>query len=305
MSRLCTALLPVSVISWATYASASTLPEVLRLAAFAGDAKSGGNPAGVLLSDSMPDESSMRATAAEVGYSETVFSAPESPSSWRVRYFAPEAEVSFCGHATIALGAALALKHGDGIYALTLNDNVKITVEGRREGAMVMAALQSPPTSSVPADETLAASGLALFGLSMAQLDSRIPISVASAGSSHLVIALSDRNDLTNMKYDFELGKQLMRENGLTTIQLLHVENETSFCARCPFAGGGVYEDSATGSAAAALGGLLRDLGWPHHGRIELSQGVEMQMPSKLIVEIGATQGESVRVSGCVRHIDC
>ena len=70
--------------------------------------------------------------AAAVGYSETAFAAP-IPGGWRVRYFAPESEVPFCGHATIALGAALALRHGDGTFALKLNA-ADITVEGRRAG---------------------------------------------------------------------------------------------------------------------------------------------------------------------------
>lgn len=49
--------------------------------------------------------------------------------AWCVRYFSPGSEVPFCGHATIALGAALALEHGDGVFPLTL-DKVEITVEG-------------------------------------------------------------------------------------------------------------------------------------------------------------------------------
>ena len=43
-----------------------------RIAAFADGAK-GGNPAGVLIGDTLPDDSEMRRIAAEVGYSETVF----------------------------------------------------------------------------------------------------------------------------------------------------------------------------------------------------------------------------------------
>ena len=85
---------------------------VLKLAAFS-DGNVGGNPAGVLISDAHPSEAEMQRIAAEVGFSETAF-AYSIENSWRVRYFSPEAEVPFCGHATIALGAALALHHGDG-----------------------------------------------------------------------------------------------------------------------------------------------------------------------------------------------
>ena len=80
--------------------------DVQRIAAFS-DGPSGGNPAGVVLCDALPAAVRMQAIAAEVGFSETVFAAPAG-GGWRVRYFAPEIEVPFCGHATIALGAALA-----------------------------------------------------------------------------------------------------------------------------------------------------------------------------------------------------
>ncbi|RMN33788.1 Phenazine biosynthesis protein [Pseudomonas coronafaciens pv. garcae] len=78
--------------------------EILRLAAFS-DGDQGGNPAGVWLGASLPDEARMQQIAAEVGFSETVFAVPLE-NGWRVRYFSPLAEVPFCGHATIALGAA-------------------------------------------------------------------------------------------------------------------------------------------------------------------------------------------------------
>uniref|UniRef100_A0A7S0IQY1 Phenazine biosynthesis protein n=1 Tax=Calcidiscus leptoporus TaxID=127549 RepID=A0A7S0IQY1_9EUKA len=277
---------------------------VQRIAAFA-DGESGGNPAGVMIRSVLPHVPEMKATAAAVGYSETVFAAPlPGEDAYGIRFFAPESEVSFCGHATIALGACLTLEHGEGVYALRLHDGVYISVEGRREGNAVAAALQSPPTSSVLADDVLRARILALFCLHAEDLDERIPMSVANAGSSHTVVALKERSVLADMAYDLEEGRALMNEYGLTTICLLHAATETSMTARCPFASGGVYEDAATGSAAAALGGLLRDVGWPHGGRVEIRQGIEMGQPSRLVVEIGEARGESVRVSGTTRVIE-
>ena len=120
------------------------MTEILRIAAFS-DGDVGGNPAGVVIGPH-PPEPEMRRIAAEVGYSETAFAEPIA-GGWRVRYFAPESEVAFCGHATIALGAALARQHGDGRFALLLND-ADIQVEGRRSGEHYAAALQSPPTHS-------------------------------------------------------------------------------------------------------------------------------------------------------------
>ena len=116
---------------------------VQRIAAFSKDGH-GGNPAGVVISEKLPDEQEMQTLAAEIGYSETAFAAP-SADGWRVRYFAPAMEVPFCGHATIALGAALASSYGAGIFNLQLND-ARITVEGEKNGNGLFAALQSPPT---------------------------------------------------------------------------------------------------------------------------------------------------------------
>lgn len=152
------------------HAAPSSLFTVERLASFA-DGNAGGNPAGVVICEVLPDVPTMQATAAEVGYSETAFAAPLS-GAWRVRYFAPEIEVPFCGHATIALGGALARREGDGLFHLRLN-NAEITVEGRRDGAALVAALQSPSTHSEPAPPDLVRDALALFGYMQGDLDPR------------------------------------------------------------------------------------------------------------------------------------
>jgi PhzF family phenazine biosynthesis protein len=243
----------------------------------------------------------MLTIAAEVGYSETVFAAP-SEDGWRVRYFAPEIEVPFCGHATIALGAALALAHGDGTFALQLNDS-RITVTGWRNNPGLTAALQSPPTRSAPAPQDLVEAALGLFSYAVADLDPRLPPAIAEAGARHLVLALTSRQKLAAMHYDLERGRQLMTAARLVTISLVHAETNTRFHARNPFAAGGVYEDAATGAAAAALAGYLRDLGWPHGGMIEILQGEDMGVPSRLRAEITSEPGASIRVSGAARQM--
>jgi len=271
---------------------------VQRIAAFS-DRERGGNPAGVVICGVLPDASVMQAVAAEVGYSETAFAAPID-QGWRVRYFAPETEVPFCGHATIALGAALALQHGDGVFALSLN-HADITVEGRREGTMIAAALQSPPTRSEPAKPRLIADALALFSYSQDDLDQRIPPAIADAGARHLVLALNSRQRLSAMNYDLAAGRTLMNEAGIVTIVLAYAETPQLFHTRNPFASGGVYEDPATGAATAAFAGYLRDLDWPHGGAIDIVQGEDMGMRSCLRAEIPPISGATIRVSGTAR----
>ena len=273
---------------------------VQRIAAFS-QGTNGGNPAGVVLCEALPPAERMLAIAAEVGYSETAFAA-RSGEGWRVRYFAPQMEVPFCGHATIALGAALALAHGDGTFTLQLND-ARITVTGWRTNPALGAAQQSPPTRSAPAPQELVEAALGLFSYAAADLDPRLPPAIAEAGARHLVLALTSRQKLAAMRYDQERGRQFMTANGIVTISLVQAETDTLFHARNPFAAGGVYEDPATGAAAAALAGYLRDVGWPHGGAIEIVQGEDMGVPSRLRAEIGPEPGASIRVSGEARQM--
>ena len=53
-----------------------------------------------------------------------------------------------------------------------------------------------------------------------------------------------------------------MGRQGWTTTNLFWSESATTFHARNPFPPGGAVEDPATGAAAAAFGGYLRDLRW-------------------------------------------
>lgn len=275
-----------------------TITKIHKVAAFtAGDL--GGNPAGVMIRAALPEEPAMQRIAAEMGYSETVFAAPTA-DGWRVRYFSPDGEVAFCGHATIALGAVLAQQNGDGIFPLTTN-HARVTVEGRADGDRADAALQSPPTSSAPAPAALVEEALALFGYTRSDLDDRIPPAIANGGVDHLVLALAGRDKLRAMRYELSAGRKLMQRYGLVTISLVHAETPQRFHARNPFASSGVYEDPATGAAAAALAGYLRDLDWPHGGAIDIIQGEDMGAPCHLQVRIGGEAGGSIRVSGSAR----
>jgi PhzF family phenazine biosynthesis protein len=103
------------------------------------------------------------------------------------------------------------------------------------------------------------------------------------------------------MAYDFAKGQALMRQWGVATIMLTHAQTSQVFHARNAFAFGGIYEDPATGAAAAALGGYLRDLAWPHEGEISLLQGDDMGVPCRIRAQIDEHVGASVRVSGTTR----
>src|SRR6185369_6012854 len=171
---------------------------ILKLAAFSHNGQ-GGNPAGVAFcGDSMPSDDEMLKVAKEVDYSETAFLVKQ-PNGWRVRYFAPAKEIAFCGHATIALGAVLGERFGEGEYKLTLNDG-PITVRAEKLGSGFLSTLQSPETWSEEAPTEFVDEVLANFYLTRDQLDSAFPIRFAFGGVKHLIFFLKDRETLADMQ---------------------------------------------------------------------------------------------------------
>ena len=275
--------------------------EIQRIAAFSYNNK-GGNPAGVVICSEMPTENEMLKTAKQVGYSETAF-LKQVKDGWRIRYFAPEMEVPFCGHATIATGAALGERFGEGLYKLFLNQGeIKVSVS-KSETGVFTATLQSPETWSEAAPQEYVKKILNEFNLSIDNLDANYPVRFAFAGAKHLIIVLKDRKKLAEMSYHFDRVKTLMQKKGLVTINMLWIESNQLFHSRNPFPPGGVYEDPATGAAAAALAGYLRDIKWQGGNSFDILQGEYMGSPSRLSVEYSAIAGDGVKVTGETRHI--
>jgi PhzF family phenazine biosynthesis protein len=264
--------------------------EILRYAAFSPDPR-GGNPAGVVLDAGGASEAEMLRVAAEVGYSETAFLVPGGEHGIPVRYFSPQAEVPFCGHATIAAAAAYAGRHGAGELLLSTKVGpVRVLTTVTATG--VTATLTSVPPKTVPLDADALAELLELLGWAPSDLDPGLPPRVAYAGAWHPVIAAVSRDRLSRLDYDLPSLAMLMARQDWTTINLVWREAETVFHCRNPFPPGGVFEDPATGAAAAALGGYLREFGLVSvPAEVTVRQGQDMGRPSLIIVGIPAGEG--------------
>ncbi len=265
-------------------------PALARVAAFTTD-PAAGNPAGVWVGAALPDDAAMQRIAAEVGYSETAFVAPADGPARVVRYYSPEAEVPFCGHATIAAGFVLGETGGDGTYRLaTAVGEVPVVVrtrDGAREASLTSVA---PAHERAPA--ALVDAALAALGWAPDDLDPAIPPARAFAGAWHLVLAARTADRLARLAYDFAALRALMLADGLTTLQLVWREGPHAFVSRNPFPVGGVVEDPATGAAAAALGGYLRDAGLlAAPATLVVRQGDAMGRPSRIVVDVPAAGG--------------
>jgi PhzF family phenazine biosynthesis protein len=272
--------------------------EILRYVAFSTDPE-GGNPAGVVLDASGADDAAMLAAAAEVGYSETAFVVEACDGSLAVRYFSPLAEVPFCGHATIATAVAHAERHGTGRLLLrTAAGLVPVTTDRAADGTLV-ATLVSVAPRTAPLDEADLTELLTILGWPAGDLDPELPPRVAFAGAWHPVVAAASRDRLAGLDYDMAALATLMARRDWTTVDLVWRESPTVFHARNPFPPGGVVEDPATGAAAAAFGGYLREFGLvAPPATLTVHQGIDMGRPSTITVSVPAGTDTGIGVTG-------
>jgi PhzF family phenazine biosynthesis protein len=268
---------------------------ILRYAAFT-DTPDGGNPAGVVLDATGMSAEAMRKIAADLGYSESAFAVPREDGDYDVRYFSPEVEIDFCGHATIATGVAIAER--DGVGPRTFHTPVgPIPVETRRQDGAVVATLASIPPEVREAPAGLVARALDALHWSHDELDPHLPPKIGFVGTNYLILAAATRDRLADLDYDFEALKAVMLEHDLITIDLVHRHDEHTFSARNPFPVGGVVEDPATGAAACALGAYLKELRLvTPPATVTVHQGVDMGRPSLLTIEID--ERPEIRVTG-------
>jgi PhzF family phenazine biosynthesis protein len=271
-------------------------PEILRYAAFADDA-AGGNPAGVVLDARTLDDAAMQRIAAEVDYAETAFVTDETADARALRYFSPIAEVPFCGHATVA--TAIAVAEREGVGTLRFSTPVgEILIETSADETGLRAAFTSVDTDVAHFPEFVLEALLELIGVDRTELEERFPPRLAFAGNWHPVLAISEREVFDGFTFDPGTARAFMDAQGWqATITVMHALAADRFEARNIFPVGRITEDPATGSAAAAVGGYLRQLGLVHPpARIVIEQGRHVGRPGELTVDIPERGG--IVVSG-------
>lgn len=282
-------------------------PDIERLAAFAAE-PGGGNPAGVVFNAASLSDDRMQSIATKIGFSETAFivdsSVGDDERHVRLRYFSPEAEVPFCGHATIATAVALARRRGTGDFTVDTNVGT-IDIQTRIvNGSQATASFSSVEPSVRHLDSEVATRLVGLLGVETHDLDSRWPIQEAFAGNWHPVIPIAEQHLFDSFTFDPAAIRAFMTEqNWLATVTVIFVQPAEAgrtdepliVQARNLFPVGDITEDPATGSAAAALGAYLRanaDIQMPT--RVVVQQGRHIGRPSELFVDIPVSGGITV-----------
>ena len=264
-----------------------------------------GNQLAVLPEAQGLSESQMQNIAKEFNFSETTFVfPPEAGQTKKVRIYTPNAEVPFAGHPNIGTAFILAK---DGAFG-TFDTGKEVVFEEKAglvpvkikkdESGYIWCELSAPEILSIgdPVSKSLVASVLTLNESEI--LTTTHPPQVASVGLPFLLVEISSDNSLIRAQIDVRKLELLIEKAGVSYIHLYcrNVEN-FDIKARMFAPLDGVSEDPATGSANAALIGLLSqyeniddsDKNWT------ISQGTEIGRPSVLY---GRTQKQKGKVIG-------
>ena len=277
--------------------------EVQRWTAFSSD-PAGGNPAGVVLDARGLDEHAMLQVAADVGYAETAFVTPgEDGRSRTIRYFSPVAEVPFCGHATVATAAAIAVSQGPGsIRFVTPVGGIEIVTTISSHGVPTVSFTSVDPDTGPLSDEALA-DVLGALGLTSDDLHRDHAPAAVFGGNWHPLVVLADREVFDGFTPDLIRARAVLDQHGWpATMIVLWPDGGGQWHARNVFPVGTITEDPATGAAAAATGGYLRATrAVQAPARIVIDQGRHVGRPSTLLVDIPLSGG--IVVSGSAARI--
>lgn len=262
-----------------------------------------GNPLAVLPEAEGLTTEQMQAVANEFNLSETTFVLPpDDPAHLcRLRIFTPKAELPFAGHPTVGTALVLARlgrlseRNGRAEAVLGLAAGPTPISVRFRDGRPTSAEVLAPQRPKVgPRLETARVE--TALGLAPADLvaDGPMPC-VASCGTEFLCVELGQREALARAR---DFGVAGLGRTGIFLVTRDTGEAGVDFRARMFAPQLGVAEDPATGSAAAALAGLLAladdrpdvQLAW------RIAQGVEMGRPSLIEARAERRGGEVVGV---------
>lgn len=264
----------------------------------------GGNTAGVVLLEPgavFPDEEWMRSLAAELRYSETAFVRRDGATEFTVRYFTPAGEIDLCGHATIASFGVL-FREGfvpDGTRCLNHTRAGDLEVVVGEQVMMQMAAPQRVGGFEEPVQlgDLLSAMG----GLNPEQLG-QWPAETFSTGLPDIILPLRDVATLQSLQPDMSLLHALSDRLDVVGVHAFAIDPDDAYTAHVRnFAPRyGIPEESATGTANAALTGYLY-----HHriigdgARCFFLQGEAMGRPSLIQTTLQIKKGiPDIRVGG-------
>jgi trans-2,3-dihydro-3-hydroxyanthranilate isomerase len=269
-----------------------------------------GNPLAVVLDADGLDDSRMQAIAAEFNLSETVFvfEPRNAINTARVRIFTPKRELPFAGHPTIGTAALVAHRRAGDLLAaqdlrIVLEEAVGDVVcsARHRKGQALAASFELPKLperlgGKAPSKAEIAAA----FGLTAEDIGfgAHEP-SLYTAGAPYLFVPIRSLAAIGRARPGAIASTT--KDSPAAFLYTSEAAREGSaYHARMFAPAWGVAEDPATGSAAAAFAGVIRDFECLSDGEhsFTIEQGFEMGRPSLialgLTIEAGALSAATI-----------
>lgn len=267
------------------------------------DTRFGGNPLAVFPDAAGLDTDKMRALAREFNLSEIAFVLPPADprNTARVRIFTSATEIGFAGHPNVGVGWVLAganegggllrLEQAAGLVEVEISPGPQTMRHCRIRAPQPLSRGKSPPRDAVSACASLSSSEIGeprLASVALATICVEVTGEVlarAKCDPAAFDRIAADRPDLAEI-----------------CLLFLYTRSGTHIDARMFAPLSGTIEDPATGSAAAAMCALLLDESDDNDIRLEVTQGVAMGRPSRMIVEAKRTS-DGIRAwvgGGCV-----
>lgn len=261
----------------------------------------GGNVAGVVLCDTLPDARTMLGLARDLAAPTTGFLVVDQRARngvAHVRFFTPRQEIDACGHVTLAVAACLVeegvWRRGEEACLECAGGSTPICV-GSEDGTPLLELRQSVK-GRTPALASATDLGIALGAT---HIRGDLPLEIVSTGLQHLIVPVRTAVDLGALRLDAPTIAELAARCDVETICLWAPGSGEDVFMRDLCARIGDLEEPASGTTSAALAAYLA-----HHWgrrRLQVHQGVEMGRPSLIETEVGeegtiAIRGRAVRV---------
>ncbi|MBX7482304.1 PhzF family phenazine biosynthesis protein [Qipengyuania qiaonensis] len=195
-----------------------------------------GNQAAVMPLEEWLDDATLLAIAEENNFAETAFLIRDESgvSDWELRWFTPAEEIRLCGHATLASGHVL----------LTRDGGDRVTFLTRKAGVLEVARAEAGYELALPLIRTepgVWADAVRLIGTT--------PRDIWLSPDRYGVYLFEDEDQVRALDPDLRGLRALGNDQFICTAP----GRDTDVVSRVFVPGGGVDEDSFTGSAHAAL----------------------------------------------------
>ena len=271
------------------------------------DRRFGGNPLAVVFNGEQLTAAQMQTVAGEFNLAETTFVLPpsEAANTAHVRIFTPKSELPFAGHPNV--GTAFALARRGAVFGQTIGDRLMfeeaaglVPLELIKEGVSVVGARLTAPQSLSRGPDITAELIASACSLAADDIETRhhLPCT-ASCGTTFVFAELRTRRALEAARPRSEVFSRDFPA-GANGIHLYVRDGADGIDIRARMFAPllGVPEDPATGSANAALAGLLASLRPAPDLALELriAQGIEIGRPSLLEASAEKRGGKVVEI---------